>query len=285
MENDKADLLKIKRDKSRLASTESARPEKTPEKAPAIATGEIITNSATLEHRATRDYHELSAQVARLSGEVKILKNRLNTLVDFYEMKVDSIYRTISDVLPAMIRNGNLVVPTSRENDESRATSAFVKLDVETWAKEVAATTSGFLEQGIYRAPFIFAGFKFHSEVIVHPEYVDIPGTIKGIVMYGPYKKLLPGNYIVECYVSDTGKLNSSDSAVDLEIDIFDASKKTIVNSSTVVRSFVESKALMVSAAFRCNPDQSDSLFEIRLHQKGKSPFRLNKLHVIYNGN
>ena len=285
MEKDKTDILKFKRDKLEITGPDSSINNNLSAKGQPITSVAPMSDRLPPERRVGGEYHELSTQVARLNGEMQILKSRLNTLVDFYEMKVDAIYRTVSDVLPTMIRSGKLVVPSDRADDRSKSISDFVKMDVDAWAKEIAATASGYLEQGVYRAPLIFAGFKFHPNVSVHPEYVNVPGAINGIAMYGPYKKLLPGSYIVECYVTSNSDPNGPNDPLDIELDVFDATKDVVMICNSIVKSFADSKVHMLSVSFHCDPDRSESLFELRLHQKGVSSFRLNKLHLVHNGN
>lgn len=284
MQKDQTGALSAKLSKARLKVSDKPRHAEAPSSNGTKLGGDHGSGKDAHEQRNTHSNHQLSLQVSQLSNELKVMKNRLNMLADFYEMKIDSIYQTISNVLPAMIRNGSVVVPTDSAKVESTPVSTFVKMDVESWAKEIAATSSGILDQGVYRAPFIFAGFKFHDHVDVRPEYIEVPGAMKGIAMFGPYKSLLPGDYVVECYVSAIDDGKTTDAFLDVDLDVFDASQNNVLTTNTFRESFEGYKTTMLRVVFTCLPEQSDSEFEFRLHQNGDAPFRIHKLHVIHNG-
>lgn len=284
MQKDQTGALSAKLSKARLKVSDKPRLSEAPSTLGTKPGGNHGSGREVHEQRNAHANHQLSMQVSQLASELKVMKNRLNMLADFYEMKIDSIYQTVSSVLPTMIKNGSIVVPTDSAKVGSTPVSKFVKMDVENWAKEIAATSSGILDQGVYRAPFIFAGFKFHDHVDVNPEYIEVPGAMKGIAMFGPYKSLLPGDYVVECYVSAVDDGKTTDAFLNVDLDVFDASQNTVLTTSTLRESFEDYRTTMLRITFTCLPEQSDNAFEFRLHQNGDAPFRIHKMHVIHHG-
>lgn len=143
----------------------------------------------------THDFHVLKA-------EFQMAGVRQQALVDYYETRIDRIYARLS---AETARTNGIAIEIAQDSQSDDAVLAGFKQALQVKGGYVdiplASALSDHIEPGAIRGPLTLQGFKIRrglaqemgDGVQVHPLTAGKQQT----VLYGPYKKLLAGQYVV----------------------------------------------------------------------------------------
>ncbi|MFN3853765.1 MAG: hypothetical protein ACK4M0_05165 [Phreatobacter sp.] len=133
--------------------------------------------------QASKDY--LKKELIRLNAEVEKLYRRQELTLQFYEYRVDQIYRNII---------GSMQEHHSHENRPS-----IRRLETDSsWEKLIFDARSPILGTGHIPSPLTLSGFRVDTRRAVERlHYIEILPSAHGIAVFGPYRKLVPGTYVV----------------------------------------------------------------------------------------
>jgi hypothetical protein len=158
--------------------------EKRPEGKAGSVPGELeALRSQVKSLQASKDY--LKKELIRLNAEVEKLYRRQELTLQFYEHRVDQIYRNIIALFQESHFHESRPVVRRLETDES-------------WEKLIFDARSPILGTGHIPSPLTLSGFRIDTRRAVERlNHIEIFPGVHGIAVFGPYRKLVPGRYVV----------------------------------------------------------------------------------------
>lgn len=231
----------------------------------AVSRGAIVDNNTSLLHKEVQSLKEsrkhLKSEVIRLTAEVETLKRKLDTTFQFFEIRVDEIYRKIADSshsLDAIVKNDRsaTLLPTNPE-----------------WEKLIFAAKSPYLESGPIPSPITLSGMRIDTRYAVEKlHYTFIEGGLSEIAVFGPYRRLLPGSYTLELALEPA----ESGGQLALLLEVFTTVKG---NEMTIAERQIET-AHETRLLFDWEPELADCEAQFRVHQRGGDAVRLYGLDL-----
>lgn len=217
----------------------------------------------------------LAQEVVMLRAEVQMSSVRQQALVDYYESRVDRIYARLSADLA-----GVQGVPIRVEQDADVDGRLVGELRRVLRVREgyfdipVAAILSDHLEEGEIRAPLTLQGFRVNralgneagDRILIGPVIENSSKT----ALYGPYKKLVPGQYrIALCCVL----LDGSVEEVSVRFDIFCPTLNEVVGEGRHNGHADSENRFAIVLNIDWPTDKADHELEFRVHQRGQAGF------------
>lgn len=217
----------------------------------------------------------LAQEVAMLRAEVQMSSVRQQALVDYYESRVDRIYARLSADL-ASVED----VPIRVEQDADVDGRLVGELRRVLRVREgyfdipVAAILSDHLEEGEIRAPLTLQGFRVNralgneagDRILVGPVDKNSSKT----ALYGPYKKLVPGQYRVAlCCMLPEGSAEE----VDVRFDIFCPTLDEVVGEGRFIGRADSEHRFTIILNVDWPAKKAARELEFRVHQRGQVGF------------
>ncbi len=234
---------------------------------------------------------QLARDVAALRVEVQADARRLNAIVDYYETRIDRIYARLSNGLADQTHGAIRVELDSEVNDNlldlfSSALTSPAVID----SLPMDTILSDRLKLGSIPSPLTLQGFRLNRErgreLGDRIQAFAVGGNVSaGVVVYGPYKSLTPGRYLLEAHIAPAPSLNPIKSG-SVALDVYSASEGVVLAKAQLsAKRFNDTCALTVE--FEWSPEHSASPVEFRVHQKMKTPFDLFgfSLKLVDQGN
>lgn len=130
--------------------------------------------------------NHLKNEVIRIKSELENLQRKLDTTFQFFEIRVDQIYRNLDQGT------------NSRESANDK--SAMLQLPTNPeWEKLIFASRSSHLEPGMIVSPITLSGMRIDTRYALEKMYyTEILGENSGIAVFGPYRRLHVGDYRLE---------------------------------------------------------------------------------------
>ena len=156
---------------------------------------------AVTQLKQSRD--NLKKEVSCLRSEGQSLRLRLETTLQFFEIRLDSVYRNIA--------TGNAHTGTSKEVARLLPTN-------QNWEQLIFASRLPFLSPGKILSPITLSGMRLDTRYATEKLiYAYIKGGVDGIAIFGPYKRLAVGEYALMLIF----EADDQNSPVSLEIEVF----------------------------------------------------------------
>ncbi len=205
--------------------------------------------------------NHLKSEVIRLAAEIENLKRKLDTSFQFFEIRVDQIYRNLAAsgaINPAAEEEAlALQLPTNPE-----------------WEKLIFASHAPVLAPGPIPSPITLSGMRIDTRYATEKlQYTEISGGTSEIAVFGPYRKLLTGKYAL------TISLETVDPAgkVSLYLEVF----TTKDGREIEVAGLPVSKTKNIRLNFDWGLDRADCEVQFRIHQRGGDAVRLFGLELL----
>jgi hypothetical protein len=222
----------------------------------------------------------LSRENASLQISNASLTSRLNASLILFESRVDSVYRAIVD---RSLREEGIAIDRPSEEEIEHQLRALVlgglSTDTAVADLKLNAMLDGEMKPGVFSGPLTLYGFRLkrkHAREMGDGIAVK-PGSA-GIVMFGPYKRLNPGNYTFgfELQIDQLGQ------AGEIEVDIYCASIDEVVAKKIL---HVDREAGVEKLELNVNwtAIMSRGTVEVRLHQRCESAFTIKSFLLQRN--
>lgn len=230
--------------------------------------------------------HELELQNDRAARDIAALRvdlnaeaSRLNAIVDYYETRIDRIYARLSKGVADQTAGAIQIEMESDVDDrimKQFGASLNVPLSVETLPMDTILSNR--LKPGEIASPLTLQGFRLNRQrgrelgdrIQV---FAASNASSSGVVVYGPYKSLTPGRYVLEAHIAPAPTLALVRSGA-IALDVYSAGENAVVGKARLsAKQFVEATTLAVE--FEWLPSHSASPAEFRVHQRAKMPFDL----------
>lgn len=227
--------------------------------------------------------------IATLEVSLSSANSRINATVDLYEQRIDLIYRQVVAELGRALGGGALKIETETEVDNrlARMLSAGLRAPVDPLRIDLDNIVSGELTPGTLNAPLTIYGFRLNRSrarelgdcIEIMPANETSPGT----AVYGPYKRLKPGSYVVTAQLRATGIRNAALGGGDVALDVFSPATGNILAYERI-----SSRALRpemgLSVNFEWTFDCAHDTIEFRLHQRSNATISLTAILLKKSG-
>ncbi|MBK0401073.1 hypothetical protein H0I76_17890 [Limibaculum sp. M0105] len=214
----------------------------------------------------------MEARVAELEQRLARSETRFEMSVRFFEHRVDQIYARI---LPVLGRETGLFAGP----DEPVASPALVARpagEVESFSS-LADASDGFLRPGRYGSPFAEAGFRLALGLAVERDgAVEVQSDQRGAAMFGPYKRMTPGDYRLLWTVAPAPDATGS---VALGFDLYSPTIDRVIAHANLTG--VLDGPRTVELPVTIGPELSEAVFELRVHQQGGAAARIAALDLM----
>lgn len=231
-----------------------------------------------LDERQT-DLEQALDLARRDIAELKLMQvgqaRRLNATVDLYEQRIDRIYGRIGQEVAQAV-SAPITIETESEIDDRLA--ALIRSGFEDDAlPAVLPLASMFTTRilpGEIRGPLTMHGFRINRTLAR-----EAGGSIEimpaadngGVVVYGPYKMLRPGDYRLTAELS--GEIDGRASGAVI-LDVFSPASGQVVASSTVNAGKMRA-AKAIALDFNWSAENARQGIEFRLHQRSSARISL----------
>jgi uncharacterized small protein (DUF1192 family) len=206
----------------------------------------------------SRDH--LKDEVIRLKDQMENLQRKLDTTFQFFEIRIDQIYRSLLET--DMI-----------DHDASELASELQLPTNPEWEKLIFAAKSPYIEPGPIPSPITLSGMRIDTRYAVEKlHYTFIKGGVSGIAVFGPYRQLLPGSYVLELALEPA----ESAKRLALRLEVF----TTLGGQETTIAECTINAAHKTRLAFEWNVTFAKCEVEFRIHQLGGGAVRLYGLHL-----
>jgi hypothetical protein len=213
---------------------------------------ESLKNSRT---HLKKEVMQLKADSAYLKAEVGTLLRKLETTFQFFEIRVDQIYRNLTAV--------GAIDPDARD-----AASALQLATNPEWEKLIFAAKSPHLEPGLIPSPITLSGMRIDTRYATEKlHYTEIAGEVSEIAVFGPYRKLLAGEYTLTLALEPL----DPEGELSLYLEVF-----TTLNGREIEvagRPIEDTQDTRLS--FEWDIELSDCEVQFRIHQRGGDALRL----------
>ncbi len=203
----------------------------------------------------------LKAEVIRMKAEIESLQRKLDTTFQFFEIRVDQIYRNLA-------MNGALD-PATGEAD--------LALQLPTnpeWEKLIFAARSPVLAPGPIPSPITLSGMRIDTRYATEKlHYTEIVGSISEIAVFGPYRKLLPGEYALSLAIEPVDPVG----AVSLYLEVFTTQEGCEIEVAGHLVQDTRNNRL----SFKWRLEWADCEAQFRIHQRGGAAVRLFGLDLV----
>lgn len=218
----------------------------------------------------------LSRDNAHLRVSNSSLTSRLNASLILFESRVDSVYRAIVD---QSLNAAGIDLPSEEEVEHKLRALVMGGLSAETSMEDLKLKDilDGEMRPGDYNGPLTLYGFRVKRKYArelgtgIHVQ----PGSV-GIAMFGPYKRLNPGSYVLGFEVEIETPM---DDRGDIELDVYCADLDEIVARKTfTVSQAANLKKLELELDWTAA--MSRGVIECRLHQRSESAFNIRAFNL-----
>lgn len=201
----------------------------------------------------SRDY--LKEEVARIHATIGTLQRKLDTTFQFFEIRVDQIYRNL----------GNSAIASHAVTD--RPSELHLPTNPE-WEKLIFSAKSRYLEPGLIVSPITLSGMRIDTRYAVEKlHYTEVGGGFSEIAIFGPYRQLHAGDYRLELAVEAVNE--KADLSLFLEVfTIFEGSEIQVA-----ARAIVADDDTRLD--FNWPIAMADCDVQFRIHQRNGGPVRL----------
>lgn len=229
-----------------LGKSKTILPQATPDKLEAMAREvESLKNSR----------NHLKGEVIRMKAEIENLQRKLDTTFQFFEIRVDQIYRNLGE--------GGTI--------DAGASEAAAALHLPTnpdWEKLIFAARSTFLEPGLIPSPITLSGMRIDTRFATEKlHYTEITGGLSEIAVFGPYRRLHVGQYRLELALEPLEL--SGQMSLYLEVFTVKGGKEIEVAGRKI------ENAQDTRLTFGWNLDMVDNEVQFRIHQRMGDAVRL----------
>lgn len=222
-----------------------------------IADGEVQDLKTTVKRlSASRDH--LKKEVIRLDSEIQDLRLRLETTLQFYEIRLDTIYQRIGAGFGSV--------------DEGRPEIQMLPTN-EAWEKLIFASKSPYLMPGHIPSPITLSGMRLDTRYATEKlNYTHISGGVEGISVFGPYKRLRIGKYTLVLALEPADPQEKLSFLLDVRT-IQDGQERILTNKHVA-------DAKDAKITFEWNLALSESEVEFRIHQRRGGGMKLFGLEL-----
>lgn len=221
----------------------------------------------------------LNRDVAALRVDLNAEAGRLNAIVDYYETRIDRIYARLSEGVAD--RAGQVIrIETDSDVDDQIMSHFRSSLNTPIAVAPMAMDTilSNRLKEGDIRSPLTLQGFRLNRErgrelgdrIQVFAVGANVSA---GVVIYGPYKALAPGRYVLEAHVAPASAAVLVRTGA-IVLDVYSAGENLVVAKAQISAKELKRPAAL-AVEFDWSPSHSASPVEFRVHQRMKMPFDL----------
>lgn len=205
--------------------------------------------------------NHLKGEVIQMKAEIENLKRKLDTSFQFFEIRVDQIYRNLAA--------SGAIDPAAEE--------AALALQLPTnpeWEKLIFASHAPVLAPGPIPSPITLSGMRIDTRYAAEKlQYTEIVGGVSEIAVFGPYRKLLTGEYALTISIEPVDPAGK----VSLYLEVFTTKDgREIEVAGLPVR-----KTKNVKLTFGWGLELAECEVQFRIHQRGGDAVRLFGLELV----
>lgn len=237
----------------------------------------LIERVRTLE----TDLAQARLDIARLQVDLAASNSRQNAFGDLTEQRIDTLHRQIVLELKRAFDLGVAVVETESAVDARLAKLFSGGLDAPVDAGKLAMDQilSGQLSAGRLEGALTLYGFRIDRDrarergdgIDVFPAEVGGPG----VAVYGPYKRLAPGAYLIEAHLRpDERAAPAAPASGEIALDVYSPTLGAPLDAVSIPAAALDAN-VPLSLRFEWSARLASDLVEIRVHQRSSLPFRL----------
>ncbi len=224
----------------------------------------------------------MERKLASIEIEANSGKRRLNAVVDFYEHRIDQIYRQVVNELGRALGTGGVVADSEAEIDLqlTRIFGRALKDAPKEIAAHVASALTDEIRPGHIAAPLTLAGFRLDRnrcrETGIGVEIFSKRQSGPGIAIFGPYRRLKPGIYRLTSAIRVVNPMATlcARRTGEVVFDVYSARLDRVVGvTKTSARRL--SLGIGLSVDFEWPTEAAEGPVEFRLHQRS-----ISKLNV-----
>lgn len=219
--------------------------------------------------------------IARLQVDLAASVSRQNAFGDLTEQRIDTLHRQIVLELKRAFDLGVAVVETESVVDARLAELFSGGLDAPVDAARLAMDQilSGQLSVGTLEGALTLYGFRIDRDrarergdcIEILP--ADVGGS--GVAVYGPYKRLAPGAYLIEAHLRPVAGAAVPPSATgEIALDVYSPTLGAPLAAVSCPASAMDG-ATPLALRFEWSARLASDLVEIRVHQRSSRPFQL----------
>jgi hypothetical protein len=217
--------------------------------------------------------------IARLQVELAASVSRQNAFGDLTEQRMDTLHRQIVLELKRAFDLGVAVVETESAVDARLAGLFSGGLDAPVDAARLAMDQilSGQLSVGTLEGALTLYGFRIDRDRArergdcIDVFAADVGGP--GVAVYGPYKRLAPGTYLIEAHLRPAQGA-APPATGEIALDVYSPTLGAPLAAVSVPAEALD-EANPLSLRFEWSARLASDLVEIRVHQRSSLPFRL----------
>lgn len=237
---------------------------------PATTAGRIRYLESSLDS-LSQDFHALKA-------EFQIASVRQQALVDYYETRIDRIYARLSS--QTALANGMTIQIAQDSSEDDVILEGFQKA-IQTRSGytdvPVLSVLSDRIEPGMVRGPLTLQGYKIRrgmaqeqgDAIYVRP----LENGNQSTVLFGPYKKLLPGRYSVTLLIEPGAKQGNT--VLRAGFDVYCPSIDKVCAEASVTATADADGLVRTKASFDWSIEDADREVEFRVLQKSLISFKI----------
>jgi hypothetical protein len=227
--------------------------------------------------------------IALIEVSLSSANRRINATVDLYEQRIDLIYRQVVAELGRALGSGTIKIETETEVDcrLARMLSAGLRTPMDPLRIDLNNIVSEELTPGTLNAPLTIYGFRLNRSrarefgdcIEIMPANKTSPGT----AVYGPYKRLKPGSYVVTAELRATGIRDAASAGGDVALDVFSPATGNILADERIASRALRPE-MRLSVNFDWTFECAHDAIEFRLHQRSNATISLTAILLKESG-
>jgi hypothetical protein len=220
--------------------------------------------------------------IARHEVEAAAAANRFNAFSNLTEQRIDAIYRQIVFELKRAFNLGSATIETDSAIDARLAEllSAGLEAPVDPAKLLMKSILSGQLHPGTFSGGLTLYGFRLNRQRARERgdriEIMPISAGGAGTAVYGPYKRLAPGAYVVTAHLAREKRPGQPHRLTDdVALDVYSPGVGAVLAAATAEGEDLADLSEL-SAHFIWSAESAADVIEIRLHQRSNASLALS---------
>lgn len=225
---------------------------------------------------------DLRRDIAAIRIELSAISSRHNATISLYEQRVDQIYRRIVQEFSKVRGVEGVAVESEAAVDGKiiEIYSAGLEAPVDLENLKLRNIVSGVITPGVIDGPLTLFGFRLNRRIArERGSHIYVAAGGESIAVYGPYKRLAPGNYTVSFGIERLeGDGGSGRYIGEIALDVFSqATQSVVVDRSVPINALVD----RVAVELQWEAKHAGGTIEIRLHQRSNCAIRITDVSVM----